>query len=62
MPLYLCHGDADAVIPVSQSRRLAAALQQRAGFRYVELPQGNHDAPLAHLDEALAWVLDLNTC
>ncbi len=62
MPLYLCHGDADTVVPVAQSRHLAAALQQQTGFRYVELSRGDHDAPLAHVDEALAWVLDGNRC
>jgi pimeloyl-ACP methyl ester carboxylesterase len=58
MPVYLCHGDADALIPVEQSRVLAA-LCRSPRFRYRELPGGHHDSPLAAeiMDEALAWVL-----
>lgn len=58
MPVYLCHGDADALIPVAQSRALAAACRSPR-FRYREIPGGHHDSPLAPeiMDEALDWVL-----
>jgi pimeloyl-ACP methyl ester carboxylesterase len=57
MPVYLCHGDADALIPVEQSRALAA-LCRSPRFRYQEIPGGHHDSPLAPeiMDEALDWV------
>jgi pimeloyl-ACP methyl ester carboxylesterase len=58
MPVFLAHGDADAIIPVEESRALAA-LCRRPRFRYREIPGGHHDSPLAPdiMDEALAWVL-----
>ena len=58
MPVYLAHGDADALIPVEQSRALAA-LCRSPRFRYREIPGGHHDSPLAAdiMDEALDWVL-----
>ena len=46
MPLWLAHGDADGLIPVEQSRRLAQELAGRPGFGYLEIPSGDHDAPL----------------
>ncbi len=57
MPVYVVHGDKDATIPVSQSRDLAKAVGTRPTFRYVDLPDGDHEAPLAHMPEALEWVL-----
>ena len=58
MPVMIAHGSADTVIPVDESRRLAARLAGRPTFRYVELPDGHHDAPLPLCAEALGWVLD----
>jgi dipeptidyl aminopeptidase/acylaminoacyl peptidase len=46
MPLFLCHGDADGMIPVRHSRSLYAMLKDREDVEYVEIPGGNHDAPL----------------
>jgi len=46
MPLLLIHGEADALIPVEQSRALAAILDDAPCFQYVEIPGGDHDAPL----------------
>lgn len=51
------HGSADATIPVDQSRRLADRLADRPTFRYVELADAGHDAPLPWCVEALEWVL-----
>jgi pimeloyl-ACP methyl ester carboxylesterase len=58
MPVFLAHGDADTIIPVEESRALAA-LCRSPRFRYHEIPGGHHDSPLAAdiMDEALAWVL-----
>ena len=57
MPLYVCHGALDAVIPVTWSRLLAKAMAGRAAFRYDEQPQGDHETPLHALPQALEWVL-----
>jgi len=46
MPLFVCHGDKDILIPVEESRRLAAALEGVSTFTYQELPGGHHDSPL----------------
>ncbi len=58
MPVYLAHGDADPVIPVTESRALAALLRARI-LKYREVPGGHHDSPLALdvIQEALDWVL-----
>ncbi len=45
-PLFLVHGTDDALMPVSQSRRLAGALANHSRFTYCEIPGGNHDSPL----------------
>jgi pimeloyl-ACP methyl ester carboxylesterase len=58
MPVFVGHGSADSIIPVEQSRALAEAMTANPNFRYVELEGGEHDAPLAQMKEALAWVLD----
>lgn len=55
MPLLLAHGTADALIPVEQSRALAARLHDRPGFVYREIEGGDHDAPL-HRAGLLAWL------
>jgi len=55
MPLHLSHGDADALIPVDQSRRLASALTGKPNVTYTEISGGNHDAPLK-LRGALEWL------
>ena len=57
MPVYLSHGEADTLIPVSQSRQLASVLAGAPVFRYEEIPGGDHDAPLAAAARALDWVL-----
>jgi len=50
MPVFVCHGDDDALIPVEESRRLTAALEGVPTFTYVELPGGHHDSPLFAFD------------
>ena len=47
IPFFLMHGSLDSVMPVSQSRRLAAALCDSSRFVYMEVPGGDHNAPLA---------------
>ncbi len=61
-PLWIFHGDADAQVPVDQSRRLVAALKSAgAPVRYTELPGAGHDdaPPKAYADpELFRWLLD----
>ena len=58
MPVYVAHGDNDALVPVGESRALAARCKG-ASFRYHEIPGGDHEAPIAEtiMDEALEWLL-----
>ena len=46
MPVFLSHGDADALIPVTETRALAFALGAIPNVTYREIPGGDHDAPL----------------
>ena len=46
MPVLLAHGAKDDLIPVEQSRLLAAALRGKKDFTYVEIPDGNHDGAI----------------
>jgi len=55
VPVLLVHGSADEVIPVEQSRRLAAAREGADGFTYIELDGGDHDAPL-HCGRVWTWL------
>ncbi len=59
MPLFLAHGAADAVIPVSQMRALVGRLAQHPRLVYHEIPDGNHDSPLhaQTTPHALDWLL-----
>lgn len=45
-PVVVVHGDQDETIPVAQSRRLAAALNNSPGFEYREVPGGDHNSVL----------------
>lgn len=47
MPIFLAHGTADPIMPVGQTRALAAALAENPRFAYVEIPGGGHDSPLS---------------
>ncbi len=57
MPVCIVHGARDVVIPVEQSRALAAKLSGRPSIHYRELPEGDHETPLRHMSWALDWVL-----
>ena len=60
-PAWVFHGDADAVVPVSDSRRLVARLRELGGApRYTEYPGVGHDAwSRAYADpELIEWLLN----
>ncbi|MDA3925124.1 MAG: alpha/beta hydrolase [Kiritimatiellae bacterium] len=46
MPIVLAIGEKDALIPVTETRRIAKALQHNPKFTYIEIPGGNHDSSL----------------
>lgn len=58
MPVYVIHGDADTAIPVRQAMALDMMMKKRpeVRFEYLQLPGGNHDAPLWLMDKALDWI------
>ncbi len=60
LPLAIVHGSSDALIPVHHSRRLVAELRRHgACFRYKEIPEGDHDSPLAvDVEPFLEFLLD----
>ena len=60
IPIWIFHGADDSVVPVEESRRMAAALEAAgADVRYTEFPGVNHGAwdPAFALDELPAWLL-----
>jgi predicted peptidase len=59
MPVWIVHGEADAAVPVDESRRMHDALRAvAADVRYTELPGMNHDAwtPAYGSESILAWL------
>ena len=60
-PVWIVHGDADVVVPVEQSRNMAAALEAvGTDVHYTELPGVNHnswDAAYANSD-LISWLFD----
>lgn len=54
MPVVLTMGENDALIPVKETRKIAAIMRGRKNFVYHEVPGGDHDSAL--------WVdIDLDT-
>lgn len=46
MPVVICHGDADRIVPVSHSRAIVDALKtQKSPVLYDEITGGDHNAP-----------------
>lgn len=59
MPLAIVHGDADAIIPVEQSRKLVRRMRKRGmDVFYKEIPGGHHDSPIPDFGTALLTVLE----
>jgi len=56
MPVFLCHGESDEIIPVNQSRALAEKLSGKSNFYYREIPLGDHDSPLSQID-SFDWII-----
>ncbi|MFZ2639385.1 MAG: alpha/beta fold hydrolase [Verrucomicrobiia bacterium] len=46
MPIILTMGEDDALIPVAETRKIAAAMKGKKNFTYHEVPKGNHDSAL----------------
>ncbi|MGM9488466.1 prolyl oligopeptidase family serine peptidase [Ideonella sp. YS5] len=61
LPVWIFHGDADPVVSVEESRRMATALKATgADVRYTELAGVGHDAwtPAYERADAIAWLLE----
>jgi predicted peptidase len=59
VPVWIVHGEADAAVPVSESRLMHEALRAiGADVRYTELPGTNHDAwtPAYGSESILDWL------
>jgi len=59
VPIWIFHGEADEIVPVEESRRMAAALEAiGADVRFTELPGVGHNAwdPAYDLDELPVWL------
>jgi predicted peptidase len=59
IPTWIFHGDADPVVPVDESRQMAAALTAAGGdVRYTELAGVGHNAwdPAYTMDELPRWL------
>jgi pimeloyl-ACP methyl ester carboxylesterase len=59
MPVVVVHATGDDIIPVAQSRALAAAMPKGTPFRYREIEGGHHDTPLAEFPWAWEALTDL---
>lgn len=46
MPIVLTMGEADALIPVAETRKIVEAMRGRSNFTYCEIPNGDHDSAL----------------
>jgi heat shock protein HslJ/poly(3-hydroxybutyrate) depolymerase len=60
LPIWIFHGDADATVPVEESRRMATALKAiGANVQYTELPGVGHNAwdPAYDRADLLIWML-----
>jgi predicted peptidase len=56
VPLLVMHGAQDSVIPVAQSRDVAAAVKDHGGnVKYIEFPDMGHNCPDARLYGADTW-------
>jgi len=61
VPIWIVHGEADAAVPVDESRRMAEALRSiGADVHYTELPGVNHDAWTATYGSAsiMRWLFE----
>lgn len=59
MPLVIAHGDADRMIPVSQSDELAHLLKDKRDFRYIRYENGDHFLPSVQgFKEAWPWLME----
>lgn len=61
MPVWIFHGDADPVVPVDESRKMAQALESvGADVHYTELPGVGHNAwDKAYADQDMvAWLFE----
>ena len=56
MPVFIGHGTADTLIPVSESRSLIAQMKGMSNVRYEEVPGGNHGSVAGKMAAGLEWI------
>ena len=59
MPVFIAHGNADAIIPVEHSRVLADKMKHNNNFSYREIPGGGHDLPLDTMNNSFSKILQI---
>lgn len=56
MPVFIGHGSADTLIPVSESRSLVARMKGMDNVCYKEIPGGNHGSVIGQMAAGLEWI------
>ncbi|MDO4551515.1 MAG: alpha/beta hydrolase-fold protein [Planctomycetia bacterium] len=58
LPIWIFHGSADPVVPVSRSRNAATALKDNPKMKYTEMPEIAHDVwtPAYDHEELVKWL------
>ena len=57
MPVWLCHGVGDEIIPISQPRKLAGKMAESPDFVYREIWHGDHDSPTLSFIECVSQAI-----
>lgn len=56
MPMYICHGNADELIPFEYTEKLINIMKGKPNFNYKIIEKGNHDSPISAFEEELDWI------
>jgi len=60
MPFYLCHGDADEILPLEITKPLIEKMKNKENFKYLILKDGNHDAPIEPgFKDGYPWIKEM---
>lgn len=56
MPIYVCHGNADELIPFEYSKVLIDKMKGKPNFNYIIVEGGNHVSPEYEVATQLDWI------
>jgi len=56
MPIYVCHGNADELIPFEYSKVLIDKMKGKTNFNYIIVEGGNHVSPEYEVATQLDWI------